>query len=133
MLAYLERLIVHSFSPINSGTDWRLSHPYQIAFQKVRTKMDSTVRLVFPQVYSSRFPPPPEKLSALPLRSLYSLSLFSLTLIFTTVCFHGFFSVRCFHVMNIAVHISRLLLILFPRYSDVYVICLSCKRCSIML
>ncbi|CAM4903023.1 unnamed protein product [Rotaria socialis] len=43
MLAYLERLIVHSFSPWNSDIDWRLSLPYQIAFQKVRTKMNLTL------------------------------------------------------------------------------------------
>ncbi|CAF0949455.1 unnamed protein product [Adineta steineri] len=42
MLAYLERLIVHSFSPMDSEIDWRLSLPYQIVFQKVRTKMNPT-------------------------------------------------------------------------------------------
>jgi hypothetical protein len=46
MLAYLERLIVHSFAPIDSEIDWRLSFPYQIVFQKVRTKMDTTVRII---------------------------------------------------------------------------------------
>jgi hypothetical protein len=46
MLAYLERLIVHSFSAIDREIDWRLSFPYQIVFQKVRTKMDLTVRII---------------------------------------------------------------------------------------
>ena len=48
-------------------------------------------------------------------------------------CFRGSFSARCFHDTIIAVHTIPLSLTLFRRYSDVYVICLLYKRCSITL
>ena len=68
MLAYLERLIVHTFSPMVSELDWRLSFPYQIAFQKVRTKMSTMVRRISSRVRSTRESP------SLPMFSLTFLS-----------------------------------------------------------
>jgi len=35
---------MHTFSPMDSEADWRLSFPYQIIFQSVRTKLNPTVR-----------------------------------------------------------------------------------------
>ena len=75
MLAYLERLIIHSFAPLDSQLDWRLSFPYQIVFQKVRTKMDRTVRNIMHRFLYSVIVEDSRRKSIVP----FSLFLFSLT------------------------------------------------------